>query len=279
MNAFSFTERMERGQFPINIPTSLAIESLLGIHPERKWPSPPHQNYTEYWLNARTLYRNIVSSFPSDVNVLLTAGIIAELMHDEWEAIKKTIGDNTRMKSVLYLCNYKKVYSRYKQHTVFKSDTTQKQVDERKRMERAIQQFVEDVGEEYLMMFDTDITPEHKDGRFIIQTHIAFDLISKKNFDELDLLESHTGAIKNQSLWYTKYNNGKDLSMLPFTQYFLRIFGDKEFFSPKDSALRKAIVEVAQRFNWGPLTTDTRVRMGIEQIQNPYFREVVKDMM
>jgi hypothetical protein len=279
MNAFSFTERMERGQFPINIPTSLAIESLLGIHPERKWPSPPHQKYTEYWLNARTLYRNIVSSFPSDVNVLLTAGIIAELMHDEWEAIEKTIGGHTRMKSVLYLCNYKKVYSRYKQHTVFKSDTTQKQVDERKRMERAIQQFVEDVGEEYLMMFDTDITPEQKDGRFIIQTHIAFDLISKKNFEELDLLESHTGAIKNQSLWYTKYNNGKDLAMLPFTQYFLRIFGDKEFFSPKDSALRKAIVEVAQRFNWGPLTTDSRVRMGIEQIQNPYFREVVKDMM
>lgn len=279
MNVFSFTEKMERGQYPINIPTSLALESLMGIHPERQWPKPPHLNYDEYWMNARTLYRNIVGSYTSDINILLMPGIIAELMHDEWEMIKKVITENSRLTPVLYLPNYRQIYNRYNKHSVFKSDQTQKQKDERKRMEKSISQFLHDVGEGYVKGFDTDIKPDRKDARYLIQTHIAFDLVSERYFDELDLLESHTGAIKNKSLWYTKYNNGKELSMIPFTQYFLRIFGDKEFFSPKDSALRKAIVEVAIADNWGPLTTDARVRMSLGKLQNPYFREVVKDMM
>lgn len=279
MNTFKFTERMERGQYPVNIPTSLALESLMGIHPEVKHPIPPYQNYDHYWLSARTLYRNIVSSFPSDMQLQLVPGIIAELMVDEWETIKDVVSGSTRLDPTLYLCNYKALETRYKRHTVFKGDTTPKQVEERKRMKKAIQIFVEDVGEGYLKIFDTDIKPDSSSGRFIIQTHIAVDLLSKRHFDDLDLLESHTGAIKNQSLWYTKYNNGKDLSMLPFTQYFLRIFGDKEFFSPKDAALRKAIVELAQKYKWGPLTTDARIRQGLDQLSNPYFREVVKDMM
>lgn len=279
MNIFSFSERMERGQYPVNIPTSLALESLMGIHPERKWPKPPHLNYDEYWLNARTLYRNIVSSYPADVNTILTPAVIAELMDDEWNAIKNVLSIHSRLKPTLYLCNYKAIYARYKHHSIFKSDTTERMKEERKRMEKAIDLFLDEHGREYIEMFDTDIHPHHKDGRFIMQTHIAFDLISYRHFEDLDLLESHTGAIKNRSLWYTKYNNGKDLSMLPFTQYFLRIFGDKEFFSPKDSALRKAIVEVAQKYGWGPLTNDARVRMGIDKLSNPYFREVVKDMM
>lgn len=279
MNVFRFTERMERGQFAINIPTSLALESLMDVNPEVQHKSPPYQNYDEYWLNTRTLYRNIVGSFPADVNTLLMPDIIAELMHDEWEAIKKIIHDKTRMKPVLYLCNYKKLYTRYKQHTVFRSDTTVKQGEERLRMTKAIEQFLKDVGEDYVKMFDTDIEPENKQGRFIIQTHLAVDLLSKRHFDDLDLLESHTGAIKNQSLWYTKFNNGKELSMIPFNHYFLRIFGDKEFFGPKDIALRKEIIDIATKFKWGPLTTDARVRMGLDSMKNPYFRAVVKDMM
>lgn len=279
MNVFSFTERMERGQYPINIPTSLALESFMGIHPEREWPSPPHLKYDEYWMNARTLYRNIVGSFSSDVNLLLKPGIVAELMHDEWEAVKNVLATNSRVRPVLYLCNYKDLQRRYHRHTVFREDTTQKQADERKRMEKSIQIFLDDVGEGYVKGFDTDIKPEKKEGHFIIQTHIAVDLLSYRNFEELDLLESHTGAIKNRSLWYTKYNNGKELSMIPFTQYFLRIFGDKEFFAPKDLALRKSLVEIAQQCAWGPLTTDAKVRMNLERLKDPYSRDVVKDMM
>lgn len=279
MNLFTITDAMERGQFPVNIPTSLALESLLNVHPELKHKSPPHLNYDEYWLNARTLYRNITTSFTSDMNVFLRPAVIAELMQDEWNSITTLLQGKTKLNPVLYLCNYQKVQNRYRQHTVFKGDITPKQMDERKRMEESIKLFLKEVGKDYLLMFDTDLIPEAKNLKVIIQTHIAIDLLNEKNFEQLDLLESHTGAIKNRSLWYTKYNNGKELSMIPFTQYFLRIFGDKEFFSPKDGALRKAIVELAQKYNWGPLTTDGRIRQNLDQLQNPFFRAVIKDMM
>jgi hypothetical protein len=278
MNIISFTEKMERGQYPVNVPTSLALESFMGIHPDFKRDSPPSFNYDEYWLNARTLYRNIVSSYTSDISILLNPGVIAELMQDEWEAIKRVLSD-TKVQPTLFLCNYKDITSRYRHHTTFKLDSTTKQMDERKRMEKSIQQFIDDVGEGYFMPFKTDIHPQHKDGKFMIQTHIAFDLLSWKHFEELDLLESHTGAIKNRSLWYTKYNNGKELSMIPFTQYFLRIFGDKEFFTPMDSSIRKAIVELAQKYSWGPLTTDAKVRMNLDQLKDPYMKALIKDMM
>jgi hypothetical protein len=67
--------------------------------------------------------------------------------------------------------------------------------------------------------------------------------------------------------------------MIPFTQYFLRIFGDKEFFSPMDSKLRKDIVELATKYGWSALTTDARIRMNLDQLKNPFFRDTVKDMM
>lgn len=277
MNVFTFTEAMTRGQLPLNISTSLAIESLVDVHPELKWPTPPYKNYTEYWLNLRTLFRNIRSSFTSDLNVLMTPAVMAELMLDEWRAIGVALED-TRLRPVLYLCNYKELYRKYRNHTIFKSDRTAKQEAEREMMEKSIDQFLHDVGEGYVEIFDTQISPTNR-ADAIIQTHLVVDLLSWSKFDKLDLLESHTGAIKNRSLWYTKYNNGKDLSMIPFTQYFLRIFGDKEFFSPKDPALRKALIELGTRFNWGPLTTDAKIRMNLDMMKNPFFRDVVKDMM
>lgn len=280
MSVFTFTEKMERGQFPVNIPTSLALESLMNIHPERTWDQAPHTNYEHFWLNLRTLYRNICSSYTSDINLLLTPGVIAELLQDEWEAVKSILASRTKIQPVLYLCNYKAIYTRYRQHSVFKKDLTQKQQDDRERMEKSISQFLKDVGPDYVQGFDTDIEPEHKgSGKYLFQTHIAFDLLSWRYFEDMDLLESHTGAIKNRSLWYTKYNNGKDLSMIPFTQYFLRVFGDREFFSPKDAELRKAIVDLANQYNWNSLTTDARVRLNLDQLKNPFFRAVLKDMM
>lgn len=279
MSIFTFTEKMERGTLSLNIPTDLAIQSLLNIHPDRNWPKPPVQNYSEYWLNARTLYRNILSSFTSDISILLSPGVLAELMVDEWKAICTTLNNRSQIRPYLYLCNYKALRTRYFKHTVFKGDTTPKQVDERKRMEASIKQFLLDLPKDECIIFDTDIKPDHHAGQVIIQTHLAVDLLSARFFEGMELLESYTGNIKNRSLWYTKYNNGKDLVMIPFTQYFLRVFGDKEFFSPKDGALRRDIIEIATKNKWGPLTTDGKVKMNLEQLKNPYFKAVLKDMM
>lgn len=280
MNLFDITERMTRGQLPVNIPTSLALESLIGIHPEREWKKSPYLNFTEFWMNVRTLYRNVCSSYTADMNRILTPPTICEIMFDEWNEISRIVREQCKLQPVLYACNYKAIGHKYTKHTVFRGDKeTDVMKAERKRMEKSIQLFLDKVGEDGCKLFDLNITPDDSNSKCLIVTHLAVDLLSYRNFDSMELLESHTGNIKNRSLWYTKYNNGKELTMIPFTQYFLRIFGDKEFFAPLDKALRRELVDLAVSERWNSLTLDSKVRMSLDRLKNPYFKAVVKDMM
>lgn len=56
----------------------------------------------------------------------------------------------------------------------------------------------------YFKVFLDTIEPEKRSKALII-THMAYDLLSYKDFAVLDLLESHTGALKPRNLWSTKY--------------------------------------------------------------------------
>jgi hypothetical protein len=279
MNIMQLTEQMERGQFTMNIPTSLALESLLGVHPEREWPSPPHRNYDEVWVNLKTLVRNIITSFPSDVVQFLQPGLIAELIHDEWNAIVSTITEHTKLRPVLYLSNYADLERRYNTSSaVIRRDSTPKQKELKERIDKGIQQAMADWTPDDLRIFTTDVTGEAH-TRVIMMTHIPFDLVYHKTFGELDLLESHTGMIKNRSLWYTKFLGGKDLATIPFTIYFLRIFGDKEMFAPMDIKFRRALIELSNKYQWNALTTDARVRMCMGFLKNPFYDALLKEMM
>ena len=287
MDIMSILDQMERGQYSLSIGTSLAFESLANIHPELKHKSVPHKDYTDLWVNLKTLARNIVQAFPAEINHLVTPGVLCELLTDEWKYIEQWVRDNTRMRSTLYVSSYKDLERRYNtQHSLVRRDSTDKQKADRKRVFEAIQLFMAQFGqsrpeiERFMKVFDTEIEcKKEEQGKVLILTHIPFDLIRYKSFGSLDLLESHTGAIKNRSLWYTKYLNGKDLSMIPFTLYFMRVFGDKETFAPMDIKLRKEIIALAQADGWSAITTDARVRFALDKLKNPYYRTIMRELM
>lgn len=279
MNIMAIIEKMERGQFALNIPTSLALESLVGIHPERTWDSPPHLKYDQIWVNLKTLTRNILSSFPKDVVDMVRPNFLTELIQDEWNAVKGVIYDNTKLEPVLYMSNYAALERRYnKNHALVRRDNTERQKEMATRTSKAIESFLKDLTKEDIRIFDTDVTGD-RDRRAIMMTHLPFDLVHHNTFEDLDLLESHTGMIKNRSLWYTKFLGGKDLAMIPFTLYFLRIFGDKEMFAPMDIKLRKELMELGTKFKWNALTTDSRIRTNIEYLQNPYYKVTLRELI
>lgn len=273
------TESMERGQLTMNIATSLAIESLLNIHPERSWPKAPYLEYDQIWVNAKTLLRNILSSFPKEIDPYLVPGYLAELMHDEWDNIRHTLSETTKLEPVLYVSNYADIERRYRSDiTPIRRDSTEKQKAAKERNDKALAIAMKTWTSDDIKIFTTDVTGD-LGIRAIMLTHIPYDLIHYRTFGELDLLESHTGMVKNRSLWYTKFLNGKDLAVIPFTIYFLRIFGDKEMFSPMDIKLRRALVELGTKYNWTALTTDSRVRMCVSFMKNPYFEALIRDLM
>jgi hypothetical protein len=95
----------------------------------------------------------------------------------------------------------------------------------------------------------------------------------------LVLLESHTGKIKPRGQWYTKYLNGKDLVQIPFNEGFLQVFGDSETFRPMDIRFRRAILEIAERYKWTAVSTLEKLNYGIDQLKNPYYKEVLRKIV
>jgi hypothetical protein len=46
-----------------------------------------------------------------------------------------------------------------------------------------------------------------------------------------------------------------------------------------DKVLRADILELAERSNWNPLTTDERIRFTISGLKNPFFVSILKEML
>ena len=112
----------------------------------------------------------------------------------------------------------------------------------------------------------------------IIMTHMAYDLLSYSNFTKLDLLESHTGVLKPKHMWYTKYQSGKELTMMPFYKPLLKIFGDSQTYKPMDIRLRRSIIELAIEKHWTPVTTIAKVKSDLMDLKQAYYQEVVRSL-
>jgi hypothetical protein len=129
-----------------------------------------------------------------------------------------------------------------------------------------------------IQLFKLKIEPKHYPSAMML-THYAYDLVNYRDFNKLVLLESHTGAIKERAQWYSKYYNGRELAMIPFREDFLQVFGDNEHFRPMDIRLRKDLIEIAIQYKWSSISTTDKILYGINQMKNPYYKEILKDIL
>lgn len=268
----------EVGQLPLSIPTSLAFESLLDIHPDLPWPRPPLQQYDSIWVNLRTLYRNFIGSFDQTDQVKLVPAVIFPALYEEWTTIVDILSRQKKIiKPFLYFSNYNGIDSQYP-HATVRTANTQNQKDELIRHNATMELFLKSVPKETTQIFNLKLQSNSPD-KAIILTHYAYDLLSHPFFGGLDLLESHTGAIKNRGLWHTKFYQGKELNRIPFREDMLQIFGDNETFRPMDIKFRKAILEIAEKYQWSAVTTRAKILYSIGQLKNPYYQKVLRDIL
>lgn len=276
-------ERMT-GQFPVSIATSLALEAGLGIHPEIESKTVRFSEYNEFWVNLRTVYRNMMGAMEGDASSMVLGQFVAEEMQREMDRIQDIVAPAMKGRVVFYVSNYKDVEKKYPNARI-RVDNTQKQKIFRKTMTDAIQHLLflekppahtKEVSR--IKVFDLALKPEVQ-LKTLILTHIPYDLLSAKHFGSLDLLESHTGHIKGRAQWYTKYYNGKELLKIPFREDLIQVFGDNELFHPYPIEQRKELLEVANKYNWSSLTTTEKIRYGIDMIRNPYFVAKLRAMM
>jgi len=98
-------------------------------------------------------------------------------------------------------------------------------------------------------------------------THLAQDLLNFVDRKDVFLAESHTGEIKDKTLWYTKYKkySNKEMSIFPFNEFLLRILGDNWFLGSEKPSFKKWLYNIALRYKWNPYTTTQRIMLTMIQ--------------
>lgn len=268
----------EVGQIPISIGTSLAIESLIGVLPEHETSNPIINKFDELWINIRTLIRNVIGAVPTEDKFNLEPIDIVMVIQEEIGLILDTVERYSvgRVKTTFYLCNFKSFLR------VFKKSIPRYPKTERQKFLDTIEKHVIETFEKEEQSFPFnkyDVNIEAKAGKSLIISHQPVDLLSKYQFRQLNLLESHTGTVKSPSDWTSKLTGGKKLTRIPFNKLTLQLFGDGETFSTFPIKLKRELIDIAEKENWTQNTTMDKMRYGINKAYDPNFKILMFDLM
>lgn len=273
----------EKGQFPISIATSLALESLLNIHPDTRHNKIPLNVFDTLWVNVKTLFRNMYTSMErSQAMDLPTDDLVFGLTDDLNHLYEFSIEHKKDI--VLYYSHYSNFNTLYPYAKLRKANTAIQLHYETKMNEVFTYLFKkkylidkkEPNGNIYVY---NDIITSKEYTNSAMLTHYPYDLLNSYSFSKLILLESHTGQLKDKSKWYTKYYNGKELPVMPFRLDLMQVFGDKEFFSPAPKKVRDIFIEASKKYHWTPMTTKDRIIQSIAGMNRPeiamYYSNIV----
>lgn len=276
-DGFSEITNREVGLLQLSIATSLAIESFCGLTPPKGETVAYNvsEQFDTLWINLRTLFRNYLGSLGSDPRP--TPGVAVKDLIEEIFTITRTVAEysGNRCTVMCYFSNYSSVERKHK-GAVVRAMSTDKQKEVHSYSLRMFSELFKRI-KKYNIPFAgmEDLITKWGFVNNAILTHYAYDLLAHSATFRLTLLESHTGSLKSKALWYTKYLDGKDLPMIPFTRQFLQIFGDKETFRPFDPKVRRDIVEIAKKYKWNGNTSDSMIRYGLGSMKNRYALDII----
>ena len=282
MTSSLLTERTQ-GAFPVSIGTSLALESIMdGIQPpydpERVIPQRIKlTDYTEYWFNIETLFRNILGSLntnnPSDVK---PAEVLA-ILFEEIEMIKQFVFDECL--GTVRFVPYRNVHGRLASkhpHGKLRMPTTPKQMEYASFCENVCGHAVKQ-SNGVIQEFDRVLSGSGK--KVLITTHMPYDLLSYGKFDSLELLESHTGVLKPRSQWHTKLTAAKTLARMPFNAMTIQVFGDSTTFAPLPQAARQQVIELSEEKKWHALATRDLIVYSLKGLKDVFAAKVYQEML
>lgn len=276
MNRKEFTNLLQdrtTTSFGISIGTGLLLESLFDPTTDRydsERPIPPRVDLTKYnyyLINGYTLIRNIISSLQDRTAIASTEPkLVAELISN---VLKQEI---YILKGLLATTNLKDNYFKL---IVPEYDYLIKNFNKGKDINiKYIQNTITAIKlfKPYLEAIDYTEVVKTKGYRLdktitynsLITTHLPIDLL-QSNY--MTLLESHTGVIKDNHLWYTKYHalGSLDLSILPMNDIVYFIMGDDHMVRGVDTKYKRELYNIALEKKWSYRTTRDKILMNISK--------------
>lgn len=258
----------EMGAIPISIGTSLAIEAL-------RQPNVP--NYDALWVNLRTLFRNLMSCVPTHVRDDANDREVAEVLEEEMGHISEAVSIlSNGTKPVKWYITKPETLSKILPDAIIRAPKTPLQKSQAALCDAALGRLLAKYQKE-IQVFSPIM---YGQGKAMVLTHFPEDLLSRKHFAEMYLLESHTGKIKEHDAFNTKLGDIDQFPKLPFNGFTLTVFGDKQvLIYQMPNKIRTMVLEVAKKAAWTPMTTKDRMLLTLNNIKNQYDREVLKSIL
>lgn len=265
----------ETGQLQVSIATSLALEGALGIYPEREETPAPILQYTRVWINVSTLVRNLFNALPAnDQDTVGDADLVAVLL-SELPTIQGQLAEyvGDKISVTFYRNHYEPLLKTWKRANR-KHANTPKQQTYAALSNATLMQLPELIDGFDYREFQGRL---NGDGRALLLTHQPLDLLSWSTFEQLTLLESHTGRLKAKPTWGSKL--GVKNETLPFNAFTLQVFGDgSNLLSPMPIKYRRAVLHLAKQYRWNPTTTLAKIKMDLTAIKDPDQRQGLIDL-
>lgn len=275
-------EGKTQGKFSLSIGTSLAVETLFGINDLVPASNPlPYTKYEYLFVNIRTLVRNLYNAVQKELKVTWTRDHYLREIMEELMILPEIINDQSKGKLglVYYINSYKSLQRQYPSAILKQSKTVSQKLydDIEEHIVKHVQLAVRN-NQIRVMLNDMSITLPEKTMGNLLLTHIAVDLVPFARTRRVQLLESHTGIIKDAARWYTKLN-GKELERIPFGEFSIQVYGDGKHFAGLPFKYKKYLTELANVNKWNQYTGDKLIRMQVSRIKDKEIADVFKALL
>lgn len=259
-----------KGTVPISVGTALAFEALPGAQMYR---------YHALLINVRTIVRNARQAYDQYTP---TVNELFQVCKEDIVGLAEFIVSmklKTDLELKLYYPSYRglpKLFPLAKLKNVEK-DGTQKQKEiytlEKAVIDKLLVEF--DKG---IIKIDSVLPPFP--GQALIITHHPVDLVTTESYARLNLLESHTGTIKNYTLFYTKLTGSDKLTNIPLSKLTIQIFGDNSVnFYGHSMAVKNEIKQLAEEARWSTASTPNMVARAIRSLNNSPEKDILLKMI
>lgn len=266
-------ERELGTSLPISIPTAIPLEELAvaGV------------SYPEYevWINVRTLIRNLLNTLDTDAKMMLDKVTLGEAVIDEMNTLAPWLRAIDTPYNVNFYFTTKRSLTSCFPQALFKIPKTPKQRLEHDLTEDALEYIVQKQQSDpnYMGRIELfDVALEGRGKSVLLVSHQPIDLLSRYNFDNLLLLESHTGKVKGPAYWSSKLQ-GKGAENLPFNPMTLQIFGDGDTFVGFPRKMKNEIITLAQSRGWTPITTKSKIESDFQYLNDELGSQVLRNMI
>lgn len=253
--------------YGVNIGTGLMLESIIPttdvrIDENRLIPNKVKlSDYSIYYININSLLANVISSYDVNTTALLLDNDkdVIELIIDRVISEMTTI-DNLLDINIIY---YNMLYGPYVRKQLLKDPKINTKAFKLKKSIEGLTKKLLTSKEVKIVELDVFLPSKKK---ALISTSNTIDLLNANKL-ELDLLEFHTGVLKQRNKFYTKINIKVEI---PFEEVLLFALGDKKglinpILSIKE---RKVLLDALEKKKLKPYNRYSRV----------FILDIVKDV-